>query len=148
MAWCWTSDKPFAETMMGLVYWRIYVPCPQWIKFEILWTILNNIIWSEECYFKSLMVKETQQKTCLALLDHCYCHNGNLHRTSLQWIRTKVRPRQNGHHFADNIFKFILLYEKFASNFTEICSQRVQLCKKKSMVHIMVCRWTGNKSSA
>ena len=94
-----------------------------------------------------VMVKETQYKTYLALLNHCWGHNGNLHMTSLQWIRTKMRPRQNGHHFADNIFKFILLYAIFVSNFTEMYSHGWNY-EKTTTVYIMACHWTGDKWSA
>ena len=40
------------------------------------------------------------------------------------WLNT-LRPVQNGHHFADDIFRAIFLNEKslyFDSDFTEICT--------------------------
>ena len=73
--------------------------------------------------------------------------------SKFRWFNVNtLRPRQNGHHFADNIFKCISLNEKkilnFKQNFTEICSLGSNWQFYGSiLVQIMACRRIGDKPS-
>ena len=66
--------------------------------------------------------------------------------TRLQWVNT-LRPRHNGRHFADDIFKCIFLNEnawislKISLKFVP----RVQINNNPAMVQKMAWRQTGNK---
>ena len=56
-------------------------------------------------------------------------------------------PRQNGYHFADDIFRCIFVYEKFRI-FIQISLKFVRkglIDNKAALVQVMAWRWTGDK---
>ena len=71
----------------------------------------------------------------------CYCHI-----IQGQWVNT-LRPRQNGHHFADDIFKCIFLNEnvwipiKISMN----CVPKGPIDNNPPLVQIMAWRCPGDK---
>ena len=58
-----------------------------------------------------------------------------------------LRPTQNGHHFADNILKFISLYENFrnSSKFSLKFVPKGPINNTAALVQIMVLRRPGDK---
>ena len=152
MAWCRSGDKPLSEPMMISLPTHMCVTRPQWVNrpqwVEYLPYILPHIpelnihhvhlyflqcLWSvwDPCYIKLkiklvfIVIVINQKYMCiflvqrqmwLCLLNVCFVS------VTITAFNT-LRQRQNGHHFLDDIFKWILLiYMNFDYNFTETCS--------------------------
>ena len=87
MAWRRPGDKPLSEPIVARSLTHICVTRPQWVKV---------ICW------------------CVIIVRHCNLHLWYDHKaaTSHHNKVNTLRLRQNGHHFADNIFKCIFLNKK------------------------------------
>ena len=94
----------------------------------ISWTLSNKLQWNfsqnsnvsiQENAFENVSAKwrpfrpeedELKMNVSMYLLDQCA---GNRTRGYAHDLFSTLRPRQNGHHFADDIFKCISLNENF-----------------------------------
>ena len=106
MAWRRPGDKPLSDGLsrMESLLTHICVTRPQWvISILLCWLqIVEMDLWRLLC------------PKCF-MFQYCGClvtrHGPHL----LTWIKlTQVRSRQNGHHFADDIFKRIYLNENIS----------------------------------
>ena len=105
MAWCWTGIKPLPILM--LTFWHsdhgnnlgeIWIKISEFPFKKIYLKILSAKWWSFCCGFNVLM------------WHFRGCKLGSL---LSNWVNT-LRPRQDGCHFADNIFKCIFLNENIS----------------------------------
>ena len=148
MAWRHPGDKPLSEPMMLNLLTHICVTRPHWVNWfshgrcgcDFKSVIFKVILWmdilSTSCHMVvRLMPKERliDDKSTLVQVM-VWCHQATSHYLSQCWARTlsphgvtrpqcvnTLRPDQNGHHFADNIFKW-LSFNFFSPKFTEVCS--------------------------
>ena len=65
------------------------------------------------------------------------------------WINT-LRPEQNSHHFADDIFKYIFLTKNISIlvNISISCAPNIQIDNIPALVQIMAWRRPGDKPSS
>ena len=97
---------------------RRYFPRPWKWRDYILANVGHGAKWNEkhELYFHSLHTLFFIMSHWFILILPAYHHfcalwwNEQLHRKERDWLNT-LRPRQNGRHFADDIFKCIFLNE-------------------------------------
>ena len=95
------------------------------------------------CYQKRNIEKlqdpHRYQITTYGLIKTCWCHS--------YFAIDTLRPRQNGHHFADDIFTCIFFNENLCiliwMSLKFIC--KVTINNESSFVQIMAWHWTGNK---
>ena len=111
------SDNVLCQTMKYTTHNKLFIK-----NISIYKHINTSSIQSQYMFaFMSTLVDVITNGYGKAWLKMCWLPLGRQQITTFlnQYINT-LRPRQNGHHFADDIFKCIVLRENF--NFTEICS--------------------------
>ena len=119
MAWYLRGDKPLSEPMMGSLLMHICVPLPQWVNS--LWH--SSAIWQHrsgstlvQIMAWCLMAPGHYLNQCWLLINRVLCNTLNAHDNDNYYVFENhtintLRPRQDGRHFPDDIFKCIFLNE-------------------------------------
>ena len=122
MAWRRSGDKPLSEPMMVSLPTHICVTRPQWVKLN------HSLISSMEF---SILVRQ-----------HLYIES----ERGCQWVNT-LRPRENGRHFPDDIFKWIFLNDNvwISINISLKFVPRGPINNIPTLVQVMAWRRPGDK---
>ena len=141
MAWRRSDDKPLSEPMMVCLLMHICVARPQWVNtlnpdYCNLIQIAPKFVSKGSIYSKSSLVQmiawcqigaKPFPDPVMTQFTNLYNVSPYLVAVSLQLYQFSIcplctvffntlRPRENGFHFPDNIFKCIFLNEKIRSH--------------------------------